>query len=78
MISRSAQLVVEKDTWYIILMKNINKCMVCVKPFGNVRDLKKHTRVHSSEKPYKCGKQFNEASNLKCHMKTHVEKPCIC
>ncbi|XP_067636664.1 zinc finger protein 345-like isoform X3 [Eurosta solidaginis] len=55
---------------------------VCGKHLKTTRDIKKHDRIHSGEKPHKCDfceKRFNRASALRHHMRTHTgEKPYKC
>jgi len=59
-----------------------HECDVCEKMFGSPKNLAKHMRIHTNEKPYECDvceKRFTAASNLKVHMRTHTnEKPYEC
>ncbi|XP_037977469.2 zinc finger protein 260 isoform X1 [Plutella xylostella] len=55
-------------------------CKICNKQIS--RNLTKHMRVHSGERPYSCNmcdKQFAASGSLKLHMRTHTgEKPYQC
>ncbi|XP_020817088.1 uncharacterized protein LOC110190791 isoform X1 [Drosophila serrata] len=59
-------------------------CELCQKCFTTLSDLKKHTRTHTQERPYKCpeddcGKAFTASHHLKTHRRTHTgEKPYPC
>ena len=49
------------------------ECQSCGKTFKDGNGLRRHQKVHSSEKLYQCktcGKQFNLNQNLKLHEKT--------
>ena len=47
---------------------------ICWKGFIQNSDLKKHTRIHTNEKPYACDiclRKFSESGSLQRHKKTH-------
>lgn len=59
------------------------KCEHCDKMFQKQSELRRHTYIHTGEKPYlckKCGMRFNQTSHLVRHFKrTHLrEKPFKC
>ena len=60
----------------------ILECTVCNKHFKTTRDLVRHGRIHSGQKPYKChmcDRVFNRHESLKVHMRVHTgEKPHKC
>jgi uncharacterized Zn-finger protein len=67
--------------------KDVYKKHVCPKPgcgkaFERPSGLKKHTRVHSGEKPFgcqHCPKRFSQKPHLKVHERNHTgEKPFGC
>ena len=64
--------------------KKVYKCDVCHKSFKLQVSLKRHSRLHSSDKQDKimckhCGKAFTHVGNLKTHMRIHTgEKPFKC
>ena len=62
--------------------KRGHECDVCEKMFGSPKDLARHMRIHTNEKPYECDvceKRFTQSSNLKTHMRIHTnEKPFEC
>ena len=59
-----------------------HSCPHCNKAFSTARDLKKHIRVHTGEKPYvcqRCDKRFSQKVHLTVHMRLHTgEKPYEC
>lgn len=57
-------------------------CDICGKQFSHNDRLRRHRKIHTTEKPYKCdicGKGFKEKCNLKHHRYIHTgEKPYKC
>ena len=53
------------------------RCTECGKGFRHGHILKRHSLIHTNERPYKChvcGKTFRELSNLQYHNGTHLDK----
>ncbi|XP_026482417.1 zinc finger protein 43-like [Ctenocephalides felis] len=60
-----------------------NMCEICGKRFRSSYDLKTHSAVHTTQRPYKCNecpKGFIRSSQLKAHMKDHIyrERKHLC
>lgn len=61
-------------------IKNVNhavkkyKCDLCGRKFGQLRDMERHRRIHTGERPFTCDvchKSFSRKDNLKSHRKKH-------
>lgn len=47
-----------------------HKCQFCTKSFFSISDCRRHERIHTGEKPFKCdvcGRSFNQKSNMENH-----------
>ena len=53
--------------------RSTNQCLECHKTFGTKRDLDRHIRVHTGEKPFKCT-ICAYASSRKDHLRKHKIK----
>ena len=92
--SELKSLVVEEPLRSKELKKNQNKeigtsskkpvCPTCTKTFSTNKNLNRHIKIHSEEKPYQCSEQdcnlsFTRKDHLDRHMRKHSgEKPFSC
>ncbi|KAL4241092.1 hypothetical protein ACF0H5_001870 [Mactra antiquata] len=50
------------------------QCDLCGRKFGQLRDMERHRRIHTGERPFQCDicqKSFSRKDNLKSHRKKH-------
>jgi uncharacterized Zn-finger protein len=74
--------------WYKYILANTKACLLfyfagdspytcsvigCTKAFKTPSDLRRHSRVHSGLKPFKCGK-CEYRSSIKCNLVTHQRR----
>ncbi|XP_037572403.1 zinc finger protein 211-like [Dermacentor silvarum] len=62
--------------------RRLYSCRFCDHQTNNLRDLEKHTRVHTGERPFKCHfctRSFSQKTNLNKHLRIHTgERPFKC
>ena len=64
-------------------IKNVNhvakryECDLCKRKFNQLRDMERHRRIHTGERPFTCdvcNKSFSRKDNLKSHARKHTLK----
>jgi len=70
------------DAFNVHMKSHLLTCDQCEEGFKSSDDLKKHTREHTVEKPFKCDqceKAFKSSAHLKGHKRIHTgERPFKC
>jgi len=76
------ELLTRQKFWLENSQIKMHFCEICGKSFASESRLKRHTMIHTGEKPHSCGtcgKSFNQSSDLKKHKRIHTgEKPFSC
>ena len=63
------------DKEFSTMTKKSKVCSICGKSFRENSELKKHTRIHTGEKPFPCSfclKAFRQSSQLNDHLRIHT------
>lgn len=80
-ISNNAHNIIVDDSNCEPLVKKY-KCLICAKSFLDLSHLRRHSVVHTGEKPFVCSvcqKGFSQSSSLKIHQRLHTgERPFKC